>query len=593
MSDERVHAVAVRLDDAENHDTSLPPLARGHVCAREEGHVEQPFAVQVPSNAVSWLSPAARFATWHASTLVIPFAQALTTSGKPEYLTRLLAVLALTLVWGASWLAVLLCMPTRIADLVMLLGGLLMSTFAAVSGYHLVVYNQLPGVSSIFAIVDTNLTEAAEYLLLTSRPLAWAVGLSTGVVVVLLGLWCRRSLAGKRVTRGDAWWILASGALLVAVPVAAASRAKFALNNPFMFAAHSGVEILAYRSEMKNVGPDTPLHVKSYVAETNLPAAHLLIVGESLSASHMATYGYVRPTTPEIDKHRAFDRIVVRDACSSRCSTILSLRDVMTAVGRYATEPSMRRPNLISTVQRSSYKTYWISNQSKYGTGDSLSSIWSMFADVREFTNLRGTYEGYSYDEVLLPRVEAALADPEKRKVVIVHMMGSHPDYAMRYPPSFERWKPQESVPDGVPRAKEAAFRRAPFNQYDNSVVYSDHLLGRLLDMAQKYDVATVTLFSDHGQNLGEHSAHLGHSLEDGPRQGYEVPVIFWLGESARIDPEKRARLSQHATLPFQTDQLFPTLLDLYGIATEDEALTNSLLRDAYKPVPRVCDKMK
>ncbi len=282
--------------------------------------------------------------------------------------------------------------------------------------------------------------------------------------------------------------------------------------------------------------------------------------------------------------------MVLCDACSTKSNTARALIDVMTAHGRFDEQPFLQRPNLISTLQRNAYQVYWISNQTlRSGPDDSMVAVWSTFAGQRWFTNL----EGYQYDTSVLPRVEDALRGSGERKVVLVHVEGSHPPYYLRYPAAFERWPEQAEVPETVPRRNDPAFDRAPYNRYDNAVLHSDHLIGRLLDLAAKYEVATVTYFSDHGQNLGETSPHLGHSLDEGPRQGFTVPVMFWLGETSGLGPEQRARLAEHAKQPFQTDQLFASLLELYGISTDEPALANSLLSANYRPVERSCDQMR
>jgi heptose-I-phosphate ethanolaminephosphotransferase len=382
----------------------------------------------------------------------------------------------------------------------------------------------------------------------------------------------------------------ASLLVLLGLPAILSKNDKFLLSNPFTFALHTGREVLSYRAELMFVTRDTPALLRAKVKAADRPAKHILIVGESLTPTHMATCGYTRNTTPEIDRKRAYERVVLCNACSTKSSTAPALMDVMTAQGRFASSPVLERPNLISTLQRNSYQVYWISNQTlRSGPDDSMVAVWSTFADQRWFTNL----EGYQYDTSLLPRVESALRASGDRKVVLVHVEGAHPPYFLRYPPSFKRWPEQAEVPQSVPRRNDPSFERAPYNQYDNAVLHSDHLLGRLLELAEQYDVATVTYFSDHGQNLGETSPHLGHSLDEGPRQGFTVPVIFWISDGAAVGEEQRERLQEHARQPFQTDQLFASLLELYGIATEEPALANSLLSASYHPVERACDRMQ
>jgi hypothetical protein len=57
-------------------------------------------------------------------------------------------------------------------------------------------------------------------------------------------------------------------------------------------------------------------------------------------------------------------------------------------------------------------------------------------------------------------------------------------------------------------------------------------------------------------------------------------------------DTHRLATFKRNAMLPFQTDQLQATLLDLYGISVDNAAFANSLLSDRYAPVNRVCDTM-
>lgn len=537
-----------------------------------------------------WWPISRQFAAWHVAALLPALACAVQSHEPLKQVGKWLIVLVLTVAWAVTWPPVLLRVHPFVARTLMLLTGMVMTAFVLVASFHFVVYDQLPGISVVYAIADTQPSEAAEFMGLISRPWAWTVSFANAALVVVLGWRCYAALASPSAPKPQPALSVAALALLVGIPWSMLDHPKFLLNNPITFVLATGKDVLSYRADLMAVTPDSPARLKTTVRAANEPSRHLLILGESLTWNHLATCGYARNTTPEIDRARTFERFVLCDACSTQSNTALSLRDVMTPGGRYTASPFLRRPNLISTLQRSAYQVYWISNQTlRYDPLESMASIWSGFAGTRWFTNL----EGYQYDGVMLPRVEKALVARGDRKVIVVHMAGSHPAYAMRYPPAFARWSSDAEVPSSVPRRNDPDFRRAPLNEYDNSVLYTDHVVGRLLELAEQYHVASVTFLSDHGQNLGETSPHLGHSGDDGPRQGYMVPVMFWLSPTADVSRAQREELTRHAKLPFQTDQLLSTLLELYGVSTEDEALTNSLLRSDYKPVPRVCDRMK
>ena len=92
---------------------------------------------------------------------------------------------------------------------------------------------------------------------------------------------------------------------------------------------------------------------------------------------------------------------------------------------------------------------------------------------------------GESLDENLVARAfrTRSTACPG-HAVIVLHMMGSHgPAYHKRYPAAFERFKPA---------CKESQFSRCSraeiVNAYDNTILYSDFVLARLIELLQAND---------------------------------------------------------------------------------------------------------
>jgi lipid A ethanolaminephosphotransferase len=111
---------------------------------------------------------------------------------------------------------------------------------------------------------------------------------------------------------------------------------------------------------------------------------------------------------------------------------------------------------------------------------------------------------------------------------VIFHTIGSHgPAYSERYPPQFEVFKP-------ACRSNELQRCTAQevVNAYDNSILYTDHVLARQIDLLQanasRFD--SVLLYaSDHGESLGEQGIYLhGMPYAFAQRVQKEVPMLFW-----------------------------------------------------------------
>ena len=72
-------------------------------------------------------------------------------------------------------------------------------------------------------------------------------------------------------------------------------------------------------------------------------------------------------------------------------------------------------------------------------------------------------------------------------------------------------------------------------NAYDNSIVYTDHVLATLIDRLQanagRFD-SLLLYASDHGESLGEQGIYL-HGMPYGfaPRAQKEVPMLFWASQ--------------------------------------------------------------
>ena len=74
----------------------------------------------------------------------------------------------------------------------------------------------------------------------------------------------------------------------------------------------------------------------------------------------------------------------------------------------------------------------------------------------------------------------------KERKLIVVHLFGSHFPYGLRYPTTFAKFSGTSKAIDG----------------YDNSIVYTDYILGEAFGMAEKASVDAVVYFSDHGEDV-------------------------------------------------------------------------------------------
>jgi lipid A ethanolaminephosphotransferase len=108
-------------------------------------------------------------------------------------------------------------------------------------------------------------------------------------------------------------------------------------------------------------------------------------------------------------------------------------------------------------------------------------------------------------------------------------------------------------------------------NAYDNTILYTDYVLSRLIDLlgAQAYPTAMLYV-SDHGESLGEKNIYLhGLPLIIAPRQQTQVPMIVWAStqfyKAKGIDQRK---LAASRSNPYSHGNLFHSLLGLFDVET-------------------------
>jgi lipid A ethanolaminephosphotransferase len=154
---------------------------------------------------------------------------------------------------------------------------------------------------------------------------------------------------------------------------------------------------------------------------------------------------------------------------------------------------------------------------------------------------------------------------PDGRKtLVVLHQAGSHgPQYFKKYPPEFERFKPVCSTVELQKCSAEELM-----NAYDNTIVYTDYFLSRVVEMLKSLDgTASVMLYmSDHGESLGEHGLYLhGAPMAIAPAVQTAVPLIVW--ESDDFVRRRGSTLaSVNGSAGLSHDVVFHSVLGAFGL---------------------------
>ena len=291
------------------------------------------------------------------------------------------------------------------------------------------------------------------------------------------------------------------------------------------------------------------------------PRLLVLVVGETVRGDHWGLNGYVRQTTPEL---AARGVVNFPDVTACGTSTEVSLPCMFSPFGRerYDRDAIRGHESLLDVAARAGVGVLWRDNQS------GCKGIC-----VRQRSETMGPADaatlcadGRCFDEILLSGLQVRIDAVPGDALIVLHMLGNHgPNYFERYPPKFERWTP-------VCRSAELGrcSKQEIVNAYDNAILYSDAVLGQLIDLLAKQQGrdAAMLYLSDHGESLGEYGLFLhGAPHAIAPRPQLHVPMTLWMSPGfvagERLDV---ACLRDAAKRPASHDHLFSTVLGMFDI---------------------------
>ncbi|MEO4045692.1 phosphoethanolamine--lipid A transferase [Pseudomonas sp. CAU 1711] len=428
-------------------------------------------------------------------------------------------------------------------------------------------------------------TDSAEALdLLTWRLLLWMFGLGLIPVLLLSRVrllqrgWRRETLAKLG---GMALLLLCMGGILMGLykPYASLLRnhreVRLLLVPSNVVAAVHGYlkRELAAPHRLEVVGSDAR---RMRRVASGRPRVTLLVVGETARAANFSLNGYARPTNPELARR---DVINFTQATSCGTATAVSVPCMFQGLGRdgYREDMAKGRENLLDVLQRAGVQVLWRDNNS--GCKDVCDRV--AYDDVSHLEVDGACADNECFDEILLHGLQDYLDRLERDAVIVLHMKGSHgPAYYKRYPPAFATFKP--TCNHGQ---LDRCSRSSILNAYDNSLVYTDHVLAAAIDLlrhnAGRLDSAMLYL-SDHGESLGENGVYLhGMPYALAPSEQIHIPMLMWfstgLQQSAGVDTQC---LRQRADELVSQDNLYHSVLGLMDVQTGVYRPENDLFRN-------------
>lgn len=296
------------------------------------------------------------------------------------------------------------------------------------------------------------------------------------------------------------------------------------------------------------------------INETSRSEVYVLVIGESSRPDHWGLNGYYRDTTPQLSQ---VPRLVsFQNTISPWAATRLAVPVILVGEQTPAGYAQPLRSSLIGLFNQAGFQTYWLSNQAPLGLHDSIITVHAHEADEVIFTNPTDHTLAGNNDGVLIPVFKQTLNQPYRKKLIVVHTMGSHKRYDLRYPAAFKRF-----VPDSLGALK-GDTTEALINSYDNSIFFTDHLLSEFINELERLTHVNSGLvyLSDHGQTLPlngcEDSGHGRRNEFD-----FRVAALLWVSESFnRQRPDLLAQAHKRQISPLESVGAFHTLAELANL---------------------------
>ena len=426
-----------------------------------------------------------------------------------------------------------------------LAGAALFAPILLCWGYYATELSWL-NVDAVMAVLQTNSAEAMEYVKDRTGSLSIPLALLS---VLLLAVWV--TLASQ-VTAGKKSWKKITGIVLFLI-----------LNLVLVFRTSDNFMTSIFRETKDYQKNYSEYALQKEMRKQNLSrimlqnhagkkGIYVLVIGESQNPLRMSAYGYPLKTTPWLDSVKNEPNVLLfRQAYSCQVLTVPALTYALTAKNQYNSLQLEQAVSLIDVAKAAGYRTVWLSNQVRYGAWGTPVTVIADEADQIIWINSHqgNTLDTEYYDGELINRLKDITRSD--KMLIVIHLMGNHISYHSRYPAEFDKFK--------------ADGKRS---EYDNSILYNDHVMKQLLEQLNRWpEFKGLLYFSDHGESVEQ---ELAHNPDNFIFEMSYIPMYMYFSSSYIKENEKTFQILRAAqTHYFTNDLVFNTMLGIMDIRND------------------------
>ncbi|ELA08052.1 tRNA modification GTPase TrmE [Moraxella macacae 0408225] len=206
---------------------------------------------------------------------------------------------------------------------------------------------------------------------------------------------------------------------------------------------------------------------------------YVFVIGESMSRYYMSSYNYPVKTTPFLD---SVNGIKYTQFISPAGHTAASVPRLLSIPNPKEIE---FQNSILNLAKQVGIKTYWLSNQDRVGIYDSEISYVANHADYLYFYGEHVPVASHRFDYEMLPEIQRVIHEPsDKPKLIMIHLMGSHPRFVKRLDKNLPRFD----------------FSNGYLSDYLSTIYQTDMFLKQIYQALQTANQPFSMVYtSDHG----------------------------------------------------------------------------------------------
>ncbi|MBO8416114.1 MAG: sulfatase-like hydrolase/transferase, partial [Proteobacteria bacterium] len=332
---------------------------------------------------------------------------------------------------------------------------------------------------------------------------------------------------------------------------------------PVSYVYSAGRYALSFFDEER---PYVSLGEGAYAQKSERPRLLFLILGETARAANFSALGYPRPTNQYSEREHV---ISYSDVRSCGTATAYSVPCMFSNLKRENYSPKLveNREGVLDVIKKAGYNVLWLDNDD--GCKAVCDRVNSVQISPANSTYCDGTF---CYDGVFIDYAKRLTEKLKQDTVIAFHFIGSHgPRYYERYPEEYRVFTPDCRRPD-----VEKCSREEVINAYDNSILYTDHVIYELIEVLEsrmdKVDPMLLYI-SDHGESLGENGLYLHAApYAVAPDEQTTIPLQLWLPDKTAeaLQLNKQCLRDKALAGGYSHDNFFHSLLGLLQISAPE-----------------------